>query len=244
MQQHRKYFVFFAIMVACVASDQITKQWAEARLASASPPVGDPQLFDIQVPSSAAGTSLEAFLIDDLTGTPAEEVQAIARSRARINGQPVVDGQLTLAGGEVVTITSRKVEVIPDFFHFRYTRNPGAAFGFLSKEHSEWRRPFFIAVSILAIVVILVIFRKVNNDQRLLTWALSLIVGGAIGNFIDRILYGWVIDFIDWHYYRDFTWPTFNLADAYISVGVALMAIEILINKEEPKPGALAPNAD
>lgn len=237
MENYAKYFFFVAILLACVASDQVTKQWAEARLASPNPPIGPPHSFEVEVPATAANTPLVDFLKADLSGTPPEEVEGIARARTLIDGQRVLDASAPLKGGEKLTISSRKVEVVADFFHFRYTRNPGAAFGFLSREHSEWRRPFFIIVSVLAIVIIMVIFRRVTNDQKLLIWALSLIVGGAIGNFIDRVLYGWVIDFIDWHYYREFTWPTFNLADVYITVGVALMALEILFGKD---PEALA----
>jgi lipoprotein signal peptidase len=227
-----KYIFFIVVILVTVASDQVTKLWSESRLASTSPPVGEPHYFDVEVPASVKGQTIEAFLIDDLSWTPENEVKGIARSRTLLDGKRVT-GQEKLEGGEVLTVTSRKIEVVKDFFHFRYTRNPGAAFGFLSKEHSEWRRPFFLIVSVLAIVVILLIFRKVTTDQKLLMWALSLIVGGAIGNFIDRIAYGWVIDFIDWHYYREFTWPTFNLADSYITIGVILMALDIIVNKHD-----------
>ncbi len=233
MAAYQKYFVLFGIMLACVFTDQATKLWSEARLASSNPPIGPPHSFDIEVPTAAKGTKMVDFLKEDLSWTPGEEVEGIARSRTLVNGERSFDAERVLEGGETLTITSRKAEVIKDFFHFRYTRNPGAAFGFLSKQDSPWRRPFFIVVSLLAIGLIFFIFRTVTNDQKLLILALSLIVGGAIGNFIDRIAYGWVIDFIDWHYYREYTWPTFNLADAYISVGVALMAIEIFFGAKE-----------
>ena len=240
MQKHSKYIFFVVVVVACVGSDQITKQWAEHRLATPNAAIGPPQTFDIDVPPSAAGQTVRQFLGDDLTGTDAEEIDAIAQFRTRIDGRTAPSADHALAGGEVLTITRRTVTVHPEFFHFKYTRNPGAAFGFLSRNDSSLRRPFFVFVSVLAVVVILWIYRKVTWHQKLLMISLCLIVGGALGNLVDRIAYGWVIDFIDWHWHDQYTWPTFNLADAQISIGVALMAIEILIGKGDKKAEAEA----
>jgi signal peptidase II len=72
-------------------------------------------------------------------------------------------------------------------------------------------------------------------------FALSLIVGGALGNFVDRLRFGWVIDFISWHYQDKYVWPTFNLADSYITVGVVLMGLEILLAKEQPAAAQVSP---
>jgi signal peptidase II len=235
MQKYSKYIFFAVVVIACVASDQITKQWAEYRLATPNASIGPPQTFDIDVPPEATGRTVREFLGDDLKWTDPEEVDAIARFRTRIDGRTNPSPGTKLKGGEVLTITRRTVTVHPDFFHFKYTRNPGAAFGFLSRDDSALRRPFFIAVSVLAVVVILWIYRKVTWHQKLLMISLCLIVGGALGNLVDRVAYGWVIDFIDWHWYDKYTWPTFNIADAQISLGVALMAIEILIGKGDKK---------
>lgn len=234
----KKYILFAVIVVVSIGADQATKMWAEDRLANPAihPNLIDgPKTFDIQVDAGDAGKSLQDFLIADLEGTVETEVRQIARSWVLVDGTRVSNPNYTLKGTEVLTIRSRKVTVVTNFFHFRYTRNPGAAFGFLADQDSSLRKPFFIGVSILAIAIILWIFRKVHYDQKLLIWSLSLIVGGAIGNFIDRILYGWVIDFIDWHYYREFTWPTFNIADTAISLGVGLMALEIVLGLIYPE---------
>lgn len=117
------------------------------------------------------------------------------------------------------------VEVHPDWFHFRYVENPGAAWGFLSGSASAYRTPFFLAVSLGAMGFILQYFRRSHAEQRTLRVALGLVFGGALGNFVDRIRLGYVIDFIDWHLKDTFYWPTFNVADAAITVGVLLLVL-------------------
>ena len=250
MSEYRKYIIFGAIVLVSIVADQATKMWAEARLANpAEHPnlIDGPKYFDIEAQPDFKGKTLHEVLRADLSGTDDDEIMQIARNWIKIDDARVRDPQYVFKGTEkVVTVRSRKITVVPDFFHFRYTRNPGAAFGLMANRDSSFRRPFFIGVSILAIVIIMFIFRKVEDDQHLLIWSLGLIVGGAIGNFIDRLAYGWVIDFIDWHYYREFTWPTFNIADAAISIGVGLMALEIVIGmiQGEPLENAPAPTDD
>jgi signal peptidase II len=121
------------------------------------------------------------------------------------------------------------VRVIPGFFDLTYVRNPGAAFGFLAGASGVWRSVFFITVSIVALAVILALVRQARD--RLPLMAFALIGGGAVGNLIDRVRFGEVVDFIDW-YYRSFHWPTFNIADSAISVGVGLLAIDMLLPKK------------
>lgn len=125
------------------------------------------------------------------------------------------------------------VTVVEDFWHFRYVENPGAAWGFLADSADWFRTPFFVIVSILAMGFILVYFHKSEPGQRILRVALALVFGGAVGNFIDRIRLSYVIDFIDWHYYREFTWPTFNVADMGISIGVGLLIVDMFVYKPE-----------
>src|SRR5690606_4963149 len=124
--------------------------------------------------------------------------------------------------------TRREVVVIDGYFDFQYTRNPGAAFGTLADSDESFRKPFFILISIAAVVMILVLLRGVLFSQQILLWGLGLIAAGAIGNFIDRIRFGYVIDFIVWKYTDAHRWPTFNVADALLCVGVGLMVIEII----------------
>jgi len=121
------------------------------------------------------------------------------------------------------------VRIIPGFFDLTNVRNPGAAFGFLAGAQGWWRTAFFIIVSIGALVVIAYLVRK--TADRLSLIAFSLIGGGAVGNLVDRIRFGEVVDFIDW-YYRSWHWPAFNIADSGITVGVALLAVEMLFFQE------------
>ncbi len=111
------------------------------------------------------------------------------------------------------------IPIVDNFFHLTYLRNRGAAFSFLS--NASWRLPFFITVSIIAAAVILIAFRKLRADQKLAQVSLALIFSGAVGNLIDRVRLGEVIDFLDVHLYRHH-WPAFNVADSMICVGVAL----------------------
>ena len=129
------------------------------------------------------------------------------------------------------------VTVIENFWHFRYVENPGAAWGFLSGSATWFRTPFFLMVSVAAMVFIVYYFRKTAPEQRWLRLALALVFGGAVGNFIDRARLGYVIDFIDWHWFDKATWPTFNVADSGITVGVTLMVLEMLLTRQA-KPAA------
>jgi signal peptidase II len=125
------------------------------------------------------------------------------------------------------------ITIIPGFFNLTNVRNPGAAFGILSDMHGTWRSLFFISVTLTALIVIAVLIRKTH--ERLLVFAFSLIAGGAIGNVIDRVRYGEVVDFIQW-YVKSYYWPSFNVADSAISIGVALLAIDMLfVKKAEPE---------
>lgn len=127
------------------------------------------------------------------------------------------------------------VRVMPSW-NFRYVENPGAAWGFLAGASESVRVPFFLAISLGAIIFILLFFRRMEESQRLMAVALSLIFGGALGNFIDRLHLNYVVDFIDW-YVGEKHWPTFNVADAAISVGVFLL---IVMWQRDPTPEEIA----
>lgn len=124
------------------------------------------------------------------------------------------------------------VVVIPGFFNLTHVRNKGAAFSILSTLPDAWRVGFFISATLIAIVVIAALIRK--NDDRLLVSAFALILAGAIGNLIDRIRFGEVVDFIQW-YVKSFYWPSFNVADSAITVGVSLLVIDMILRKPEKK---------
>jgi len=126
-----------------------------------------------------------------------------------------------------------RVSIIPNYFHLTYIRNQGAAFGLFSSQAESFRMPFFIGVSLVAIVFIGFFFHKARPDQLLIGAALGLVLGGAVGNLIDRMRLGEVIDFIDVHW-RHLHWPAFNVADIAICVGVGLLGIEMLFLDKGP----------
>ena len=120
--------------------------------------------------------------------------------------------------------------VIPGFFNLTHVRNKGAAFGILSGLPAVWRIMFFVSFTLIAVAVIALLIRK--TEERLLVVAFAFIMSGAIGNVIDRIRYGEVVDFIQW-YIKSYYWPSFNVADSAISIGVALLAIDMLFRKDQ-----------
>jgi len=125
--------------------------------------------------------------------------------------------------------------LIPGFFDLHYIRNTGAAFGLLSRTDADLRVPFFIVVSVVASAIILFLFHRLRDADKVLPFALSLVLGGAIGNLIDRIRLGEVIDFFYIHY-KGFHWPAFNVADTAITVGVFLLILRMVFLEKAP-PG-------
>ena len=118
------------------------------------------------------------------------------------------------------------ITVIPGYFNFMLAYNEGAAFSFLS-DAGGWQRWFFSGLAGVISIILLIWIAKLKSHETLTAIALSLILGGALGNLIDRVLYGHVIDFIQWHY-EELFWPAFNLADSAIFLGAALLIIHAL----------------
>ncbi len=123
--------------------------------------------------------------------------------------------ETALASGDPIVIFS--------WFNLILAYNKGAAFSFLAAA-GGWQRYFFLGIGLVAVVIIIAWLRRLQSSERVMALGLSLILGGAIGNIIDRALYGHVIDFIQWHY-RDWYWPAFNIADSAIMVGAALIIL-------------------
>ncbi len=128
---------------------------------------------------------------------------------------------------------AQRIEVIPGLFDLTHVRNGGGAFSFLADAPLEQRLIFFIGTTILAIVLLLVFYAKLRDDEVLSATALGVVLGGALGNLTDRIRYGEVVDFLDVHLWGGYTWPTFNVADSAIVTGVALLILEVFLGDEE-----------
>jgi signal peptidase II len=122
--------------------------------------------------------------------------------------------------------------IIENFFNFTYVRNFGAAFGFLSQMPETFRDIFFLSIPPMACALIIYIMTTLKEDQTAQVIALSSIFGGALGNYIDRLNYRYVIDFFDFHYKNKYTWPAFNVADMAIVSGVCLLIYMILTEKD------------
>ncbi|VFQ46131.1 signal peptidase II [Desulfoluna butyratoxydans] len=120
--------------------------------------------------------------------------------------------------------------LIDGFFDIVHVRNPGGAFGFLSGQSQSVREFFFLFVTGVATIFILWVYNTIPETHRILASGLAMVFGGAVGNLIDRLRFGNVVDFIDW-YIGDLHWPAFNLADSAICIGVGILIFHILFNR-------------
>ncbi len=151
------------------------------------------------------------------------------------------------------TLDDPSIVLLPDHLMFTLAYNRGGAWGLLHDASENIRKPFFLAVSVLAIAFIVSLYSRLAPGQRALKWGLPLVLGGALGNLSDRIIRSSVVDFID--YRADWIgamnrgiaklskgwtitdhWPTFNVADIFICIGVGLMAIDMITSRRSPDP--------
>lgn len=121
------------------------------------------------------------------------------------------------------------ISVVKGFFDINHVHNSGGAFGFFSQGGDSIRFVLFLLVPIVCVGFIFLMLKDAKNKIQVV--ALSFILGGAFGNYIDRVRYGYVIDFIDW-YVKAWHWPTFNIADSFIVIGVATLSFFYLTEKE------------
>lgn len=129
------------------------------------------------------------------------------------------------------------VTVLKEYFYITYTQNPGAAFGFMADTPAFLRIPFFVVITLGAGLIVYAYQRFIPLDRKLHRFALGLIWGGAMGNFIDRVFYRKVVDFIDVSYHQHH-WYVFNMADSCITVGVVLLAY-LFLNQNRETPNAM-----
>ena len=124
------------------------------------------------------------------------------------------------------------IPIIEGFFSITHIRNPGVAFGLFARQEYEYKALFFIIISLIAIIAILIIFHQASDEKRAVRVGLILIFSGAVGNLIDRILHKEVIDFLDF-FYKGTHWPAFNVADACITIGVSFMLFDLFYGYRE-----------
>lgn len=133
-------------------------------------------------------------------------------------------------------LLNQTIEVIDGFFNITYVRNTGVAFGIFDPMRSPLKSTVLALLTIAAVTGVIIYSWRTPVHQKLLQVALSLILAGALGNLYDRINYGYVIDFIE-VYFREYRWPSFNVADSAITCGVALLALEIFRKNPNDSPG-------
>lgn len=149
-----------------------------------------------------------------------------------LSASVVVLDQLTKWLAEALLVIHEPVPVLA-FFNLTLMYNPGAAFSFLA-DAGGWQRWFFLILSVVVSSILIIWMSRLKRHEFRLAVALALIVGGAIGNLIDRVLYGHVIDFIQL-YYEGWYWPAFNIADSAITVGAVLWIIESFVGAQTSK---------
>ncbi len=148
----------------------------------------------------------------------------------RLATAPELGGAFTAK--HLAALGTPPVEVLP-VWEFRYAENPGAAWSFLASAPENIRVPFFFLVAITACVMIVHFYRQAPPELEVRRLALAMVLGGALGNSLDRWTHGYVVDFIAWHVGPHY-WPTFNVADTFVCIGVGLLLGEGLFTRSAP----------
>jgi len=154
-----------------------------------------------------------------------------------ISGSTIALDQLTKLQVQKHFSLHESLPILEGFFSLTYILNPGAAFGFLADQGETFRAIFFLVVSVIALGLLASFFRQTPEDEPLALGAISLLFGGAIGNLIDRVRLGEVVDFLDF-YIGQHHWPAFNVADSAITVGISFLMIHLFLEKKQEKGDA------
>lgn len=128
----------------------------------------------------------------------------------------------------------QQIVVIPDYFSWTLAYNTGAAFSFLA-DAAGWQRWFFAAIAIVVSAVLVVWLKRLKRNETLLAVALTMVLGGALGNLYDRVVLGHVVDFILVHWQNRWYFPAFNLADTFITIGAILLALDMFKSDKSAK---------
>lgn len=132
-------------------------------------------------------------------------------------------------------VLGESISIIDQYFNLTYVRNTGAAFGILRSAPAAFRIPFFLLVPLVALGVMVQIFRKIPVRDWKLSAILASIMGGAVGNLIDRVRLGYVVDFLDFHWQYQAHFPAFNVADIAICVGVGFLLLDLILHGDIEK---------
>lgn len=173
---------------------------------------------------------LALILVTGLAADQASKFLAVDRLTTALRRQDASLGERVRAFYSAKHLEAYATEphvVWAPMWRMRYAENPGAAWGFLRDLSVGTRTLFFGVVVAVATVFILLYLRRLEPGQRLIQAALSMVLAGAWGNYLDRLARGYVVDFVDWHWWNrpDLYWPTFNVADSLIVVGVVLLLL-------------------
>lgn len=153
------------------------------------------------------------------------ERRDILRKWMILAGIIAIADQITKAIATAELTMYKAVAVMP-MFNFTLMHNEGAAFSFLH-DAGGWQRWFFAVISFVISIVLIFWIKNLKAEERFQAFAFSLVLGGAIGNLIDRVRLGYVVDFIE-IYYNQYSWPTFNIADSAITVGVIILIVDTI----------------
>ncbi len=134
-------------------------------------------------------------------------------------------------------IIESRVELIPGYLRFKYLENSGVAFGYFDTVHSIWKPYILGAMAILAVIIIFIYSTRTSAKRVLLQTALAITMGGILGNLFDRIFRGYVVDFIEFHVRDRLYFPTFNIADSAITIGIALLLLDTMRTPVEEVSG-------
>lgn len=243
-----RYRVMLGLVLIVVFADQLTKEWATQylRLPSRSCTRGQAacllrcDTLPSSKPSSQATTSPCHALCEKelrLCREAEQKEEELHQSRlAKLRSLPLCrEVRQPWPGAKPVCV------VFPGIFHLQYEFNPGTALGMFGELPSWFRRTMFFVVTIFAMGFILFLFRfRITEHNRLMIWGLSSVMAGAIGNFMDRIRFNYVVDFLDVFLPlgqgRVFHIPTFNIADIAISVGVGLILLDAFLPERSNEP--------
>jgi signal peptidase II len=147
-----------------------------------------------------------------------------------VAGPVIILDQITKAAVLKTLPLYYSVPLIPGFFNLTHIHNPGGAFGFMATQSSAWRSTIFLLITAMAIGAIFYLYKNTPGTHPWLAAGFALVFGGAVGNLIDRLRFGEVVDFLDF-YLGDLHWPAFNVADSAITVGIGIFVVHMLFKK-------------